>query len=59
MQINSVANSATTASPTTVNVPATAPVLAKKPFGDLAVEVCAAAITDVVDVCGNCPNVEG
>jgi len=58
MHINNVANSATITNPTTVNVPATAPVLAKKPFGDAEVEACAAVMEDV-EVCGSCPNVEG
>jgi len=56
--MNNVTHSPATASPTTVKVPATAPVLAKKLFGDADVEACAADTADV-EVCGSCPNVEG
>jgi len=57
MHINSKTSIATANSPTTVKMPATAPVLAKKLFGDPAVEVCAIGTTDD-EVCGSCPNVE-
>jgi len=53
---NSVTHSAMTTIPTTVKVPATAPVLAKKLFGDADV-ACAADVADV-EVGGNCLNVE-
>jgi Fe-S cluster biogenesis protein NfuA len=56
--MNKVTNSAATTSPSTVKTPATAPLLAKKPFGDADVEAFAADMADV-DVCGICANVVG
>lgn len=56
MHINNVISSATTTSATTVNVPATAPLLAKKPFDDVEEEDCEVDIADV-DVCDCCTDV--
>lgn len=56
--MNKVTNNAATTSPTTVKVPATAPLLAKKPFGDADVEAFASDMSDV-DVCGIGKNVVG
>jgi len=57
MHTNNETSIAAATSPTTVKMPATAPVLAKKLFGDPATGVCAIGTVND-EVCGSCPNVE-